>query len=63
MDMADDETVPEGFHCITENVAADRLDDVLHKFRAVGFDAFPFLRVADSFIGNGPAAVFVNQEK
>ena len=30
--------------------------NVLHEFRAVGFDPFPFLRGADSFIGDGFAA-------
>ena len=43
MDMSDDETMPESFHGVAENVAADCLDDVLYELRTVGFDAFPFL--------------------
>ena len=43
MNMANDEAVPERFHGVTEDVAVDSLDDVLYIFRAVRFDAFPFL--------------------
>lgn len=43
MDMSDDKAVPEGLHSVTEDIAADCLDDILHELRAVGFDAFPFL--------------------
>ena len=43
MNVTDDEAVPESFHGVAEDVAADGLDDVLHKFRTVGFDTFPLL--------------------
>ena len=43
MNMTDDEAVPECFHGVTEDVAADGLDDILHELRTVGFDSFPFL--------------------
>ena len=43
MNVTDDEAVPERFHSVTEDVAADGLDDVLYEFRTVRFDAFPFL--------------------
>ena len=43
MNMTDDETVPESLHGIAEDVAADGLNDVLHEFRTIGFDALPFL--------------------
>ena len=43
VDVPDDEAVPESLHGVTEDVAADGLNDVLHKLRTVGFDAFPFL--------------------
>lgn len=59
MDVPDDEAVPEGFHGVAENVAADCLDDVLHELRTVGFDAFSFLCGADSFVGDGFAAILV----
>lgn len=39
MDVTNDEAVPESFHGIAKNVAADGLDDIFHKFRSVGFDA------------------------
>lgn len=41
MDVPDDEAMPEGLHSIAEDVAADGLDDILHEFRPVGFNAFP----------------------
>ena len=43
MNMTDDEAMTESLHGVTENVAANGLDDVLHELRTVGFDAFPFL--------------------
>ena len=59
MNMANDEAVPERFHGVTEDVAADSLYDVLHELRTVGFDAFPFLCGSDSFVGDGFAAILV----
>lgn len=53
MDVSDDEAVPEGLHSIAEDVAADGLDDILHELRSVGFDAFPLLSRAYTFIGDG----------
>lgn len=43
VNVTDDKTVPESLHGIAEDVAADGLDDILHEFRTVRFDAFPFL--------------------
>ena len=43
MNMTDDEAMTESLHGIAEDVTADGLNDVLHKLRTVGFDAFPFL--------------------
>ena len=51
--MADNETVGEITHGKAEEVTADSLDDVLHEFGAVGFDAFPFLCGTHAFIGDG----------
>lgn len=59
MNMTDDEAVPESLHGVTEDVAADSLDDVLHELRTVGFDAFPFLCGSDSLIGDGLSAILV----
>ena len=59
MNMTDDETVPESLHGIAEDVAADGLNDVLHKLRTVGFDAFPFLCCSDPFVGDGFAATLI----
>ena len=59
MNVTDDEAVPESFHGVAEDVAADSLDDVLHELRTVGFDAFPFLCRSDSFVGDGFAAILV----
>lgn len=35
MDMSDDKAVPEGFHGVAEDVPADGLNDIFHKFRPV----------------------------
>ena len=43
MNVTNDEEVSESFHGVTEDVAADGLNDVLHEFRTIGFDALPFL--------------------
>lgn len=59
MNMTDDEAVPECLHGVAEDVAADGLNDVFHKLRTVGFDAFPFLCCSDSFVGDGLSAILV----
>ena len=59
MNVADDEAVPERFHSVTEDVAADGLDDVLYEFRTVRFDAFPLLCGSDAFVGDGLSAILV----
>lgn len=43
MNVTNDEEVSESLHGVTEDVAADGLNDVLHEFRTIGFDALPFL--------------------
>lgn len=53
------EAVPESLHGVTEDVTADGLDDVLHELRTVGFDTFPLLSGADSFISYGFASILV----
>lgn len=60
MNVTDDKTVPECFHGVTEDVAADGLDDILHKLRTVGFDALPFLGGSYAFIGDGLTAELVS---
>lgn len=52
VDVSDDEAVPEVFHSVAEDVPADGLDDIFHKFRPVGFNAFPFLCGTYAFIGD-----------
>ena len=59
MNVTDDEAVPESFHGVAEDVAADSLDDVLHELRTVGFDAFPFLCRSDSFVGDRLSTILV----
>lgn len=59
MNVTDDKAVPERFHGVAENVAADCLDDVLHELRTVGFDAFPLLGGANPFVGDGFSAILV----
>ena len=56
MNVTDDKAVPESLHGITEDIAADGLDDVLHKLWTVGFDTFPFLYRSYTFVGDGFAS-------
>ena len=49
--MAADEAVREGFHCISENIPADRLNDVLHKFGTLAIDSRPLTGI-DALVGN-----------
>lgn len=53
MHVSDDETIAEVLHRKAEKIAGDCLHDVLDKFRAIAFNAFPFLRGSDAFIGDG----------
>ena len=59
VNVSDYEAVPEGLHCIAEDVAADCLDNVLYELRTVRFDAFPFLRGSDTFVGDGFTAELI----
>ena len=62
MNVSDDEAVPESFHGAAENVTADGLDDIFHKFRPVGFDALPFLCGSYTFIGDGFTAELIDPD-
>ena len=59
VNVTDDEAVPESLHGVAEDVAADGLDDILHELWTVGFDTFPLLCGADSFIGYRFATILV----
>lgn len=43
MDVFNDEAMPENFHSIAEDVAADGLNEIFYEFQFVGSNAFPFL--------------------
>lgn len=62
MDVANDLAEGQVPHSKAQEIPGDCLNDVLHEFRTVRFDPFPFLRGADSFIGDGFSAetVFSN---
>lgn len=62
MDVADDLAEGQVPQSKAQEIPGDCLNDVLHEFRTVRFDPFPFLRGADSFIGDGFSAetVFSN---
>lgn len=62
VDMSDDEAVPEGFHSVAEDVPADGLNDIFHKFRPVGFAALPFLCGSHSFISDGFPAELIDPD-
>lgn len=62
VDMSDDEAVPEGFHGVAEDIPADGLNDIFHKFRPVGFDTFPFLCGAYAFISDGFPAELIDPD-
>lgn len=53
MDVAADEVVPEVMHGVGQYVPGDGLDDVFHKFWAVGFDAVPFSFGIKAHVGDG----------
>ena len=59
MHMSDDEAVPDRFHGVAEDIAGYCLDDILHEFRTVGFDTFPFLCGTAAFTSDGFAAELV----
>lgn len=59
VDVSDDKAVPEGFHGIAEDVAADGLDDIFHELRPVGSNASPFFCKDYAFVGNGFSAELV----
>ena len=61
VNVTDDEAVPERFHSVTENVAADGLDDILHELGILGFDTFPLFCGTDFFIGYRFAVILVCQ--
>ena len=57
--MTDDKAVTESLHSIAEDVTADGLNDILHEFRSVGFNAFPLLRRVNTFIVDGFSAELI----
>ena len=59
MDMRHNRAVPQRLHGIAQNVPADRLNDVLHEFRAVAFQTRPLLRGVCAHVGDGGAAELI----
>lgn len=59
MDMAANLPAGKIVHGVAEKVSGDCLYNILHKFRTVGFNAFPFLCSTDTFISDGLSAKFV----
>ena len=59
VDVAADTIIPQHSHSITENIPADRLNDVLHELRTVAFNALPFLRCANALISDGLATELI----
>lgn len=52
MDMSNDKTVAERPHGVHQNVAGNRLNDILYELGTVAFDALPFFIRTDTFIGD-----------
>lgn len=52
VDMANDKAMGKGSDGIHQNIAADCLDNVFHKFRTVTFDSFPFLCRTNTFVSD-----------
>ncbi len=52
IDVSDYEIMPESFHGIAEDIAADGLVDILYKLWFEGFNAFPFPCGANTFISD-----------
>lgn len=57
-----DKAVGQGLHGISEDIAGGGLNDIFNQLRAVGLQPFPFLRAADTFIGDTLAAELVSSE-
>ena len=51
--------IPQRSHSIAENIPADRLNDVLHEFRTIAFNALPLLRCANALISDGFTAELI----
>ena len=59
VDVAADTIILQRPHSIAENIPADRLNDVLHEFRTVAFNALPLLHCANALVSDGLAAELI----
>ena len=50
VDVTDDRVAGECTHGVSKNVPADRLHDVLHKLRTIGFNPVPFLACVKALV-------------
>lgn len=57
--MTADKAVGEVAHCKTEKVSGNGLHDILHEFRTVAFNSFPFLGRFHTFIIDTFTAEFI----
>ena len=62
MNVHDNGAAAECLHGIAENITADRLNDVFHELGTVAVEPLPFLRAADTFIGDTVTAEFVRAD-
>ena len=56
MDVADDTVVGEAAHGVAEDVPADSLGNIFHKFGTVAFDSAPVFGTVDAHIRYGLTA-------
>ena len=56
MDVCNNIHAPQRLHGIAENVATDRLRDILHELRTVGFNPRSLFREIESHVSDGFAA-------
>ena len=59
MDVCNNVHRPQRLHGIAENVATDRLRDILHELRTVGFNPCPLFREIESHVSDGFAAKLI----
>ena len=62
MDVHHDRTASERVHGIAENIAGGCLDDILYELGAIAVEPFPFLRTADTFVGDAVPAELVGAD-
>ena len=60
--MGHNSAAPQRLHGVAKNVPANRLNNILAKFRPIAFQSFPFFRAADAHVRNRIAAELIGAD-